>query len=220
MSWAIAVSNRARKSLKRVPAADQARIMAALKRHAKRSALRRCGETRKSKRLSQTRQELPDHLSDRLQGPGDRHRRYSAPNHDDVPVVLTLSSMRATRRAAASDCLQQYTQKFRRDPQGCRVHIEASCASIAAEHLLDLLIGRQLSSDRTLFDDLPFFIGDVVAPEPLLDLSRETRDLLLIVRRPGQHPIQHLFDLFSRHHRTISQRACFALSTAVARIDL
>jgi mRNA interferase RelE/StbE len=30
MSWAIAVSNRARKSLKRVPAADQARIMAAL----------------------------------------------------------------------------------------------------------------------------------------------------------------------------------------------
>src|SRR5260370_5271732 len=30
MSWAIAVSNRARKTLKRVPAADQARIMAAL----------------------------------------------------------------------------------------------------------------------------------------------------------------------------------------------
>jgi mRNA interferase RelE/StbE len=30
MSWVIAVSNRARKSLKRVPAADQARIMAAL----------------------------------------------------------------------------------------------------------------------------------------------------------------------------------------------
>ena len=30
MSWAIAVSNRARKSLKRVPAADQARIMATL----------------------------------------------------------------------------------------------------------------------------------------------------------------------------------------------
>src|SRR6266536_2869734 len=30
MSWAVAVSNRARKSLSRVPAADQARIMAAL----------------------------------------------------------------------------------------------------------------------------------------------------------------------------------------------
>jgi mRNA interferase RelE/StbE len=30
MSWAIAVSNRARKSLKRVPAADQERIVAAL----------------------------------------------------------------------------------------------------------------------------------------------------------------------------------------------
>ena len=30
MSWAIAVSNRARKTLKRVPAADQARIMVAL----------------------------------------------------------------------------------------------------------------------------------------------------------------------------------------------
>src|SRR6266566_8255142 len=88
MSWAIAVSNRARKSLKRVPAADQARIMAALKRHAKRSALRRCGETRKSRRLSQTRRELPDHLSDRLKGPGDWHHRYSAPNNDDVPVVL------------------------------------------------------------------------------------------------------------------------------------
>ncbi len=30
MSWAVAVSNRARKSLSRVPAADPARIMAAL----------------------------------------------------------------------------------------------------------------------------------------------------------------------------------------------
>jgi|HubBroStandDraft_4_1064222.scaffolds.fasta_scaffold991569_1 mRNA interferase RelE/StbE len=30
MSWAVAVSNRARRNLKRVPAADQQRIMAAL----------------------------------------------------------------------------------------------------------------------------------------------------------------------------------------------
>jgi mRNA interferase RelE/StbE len=30
MSWAVAVSNRARKNLKRVPAADQQRILAAL----------------------------------------------------------------------------------------------------------------------------------------------------------------------------------------------
>src|SRR5437016_4581490 len=110
MSWAIAVSNRARKSLKRVPAADQARIMAAL------SVMQ----------------------SDPLSGD-----------------VVKLASQDAFRR----------------------VHIGASCAAIATEYLLHLLIGRQVSSDRTLFDDLPFFIGDVAAPEPLLDLSRETRDL-------------------------------------------
>src|SRR6266704_3054124 len=298
MSWAIAVSNRARKSLKRVPAADQARIMAALSvmqsdplsgdvvklasqdafrrrvgnyriifgstsrpwRSASsifsaeqrrctgstpltpiphppppasasppRSARRRRGHSARPERTQNGAQgftprlpmddaEFRDGHNERPLHPPRPHIRSNScrPEIAGIRFCVSPRLCMEKRRSAPSllqcarrdglplpDCLQQCAQKFLRDRQGRRVHIEASYAAIATEYLLHLLIGRQVSSDRTLFDDLPFFIGDVVAPEPLLDLSRETRDLLLIVRRPGEHPIQHLFDLFSRHHHTI-----------------
>src|SRR5713226_3270871 len=97
------------------------------------------------------------------------------------------------------DYLWRYKQKFRRDRRARRVHTEASCASVATEHLLHLFIGRQVSPGGTLFDNLPLFIGDSVAQAPLLDLAHEPRNLLLIVGRPTQHAIEDFFDLIFCH---------------------
>jgi hypothetical protein len=47
--------------------------------------------------------------------------------------------------------------------------------SIATEHLLDFVIGRQVSPSGTLFDDLPFLIGDVVIRVAGLCDPRERR---------------------------------------------
>jgi hypothetical protein len=64
-----------------------------------------------------------------------------------------------------------------------RVHIGASCTPIATEHLLDLFIGRQIAPSRASFDNLT----------PLFHLADESRDLLLLVRRPAQHAAENCF---------------------------
>jgi hypothetical protein len=70
----------------------------------------------------------------------------------------------------------------------------ASCASIAAEYLLNLFIRRQVAPGSTLFDDLPLFISDVVARAPPLNFVNEPHEFLLVGRRPGQHTIEKFFD--------------------------
>jgi len=67
--------------------------------------------------------------------------------------------------------------------------------------LLDFFIGRQVSPSGTLFDELPLLFSDIViictAP---FNLADELRNLFLVVRRPSQHAIEHLFDLISCHN--------------------
>jgi hypothetical protein len=100
---------------------------------------------------------------------------------------------------------QLCTQKSHRDRQARRVHIGASCTPIATEHLFDFFIGRQIAPSRACFDDLPFLFADVVVRAPLFHLADESRDLLLLVRRPAQHSVENFLKLISRHGAIIPQ---------------
>jgi hypothetical protein len=116
------------------------------------------------------------------------HRSASLRLRYDQHVALPLA-----------DCPRLCMQKSHRDRRGRRVHIGASYSSIAAEHCLDLLIGRQVSPGSALFDNLPFFIADVVTGATLLNVMDEPREPFLVVWRPSQHAIENFFDLILCH---------------------
>jgi hypothetical protein len=112
-------------------------------------------------------------------------------------------------------------QKSHRDQQVRRVHTGASCPPIAREHPLDFFVRCKIAPSRACFDDLPFLFADVVVSAPLFHFADETRDLLLFLRRPAQHPVEDFFDLISGHigHSTIS--AIFrAISASLADLNL
>src|SRR6202795_1399122 len=90
-------------------------------------------------------------------------------------------------------------QKSHRDRQVRLVHIGASCPPIATEHPFDFFIGRQIAPSRTCFDDLPFLFADVVVRAPLFHLADESRDPLLVVRRPAQHAAENCFYVILFH---------------------
>jgi hypothetical protein len=94
-------------------------------------------------------------------------------------------------------------QKSRRDRRAHRVHTAVSCAAVTAEQGLNLFVARQVSSGGTFFDDLPFIIGDVVVRPSLFDLMHETRDPLLLLRGPGEHPIEDFLQLLFCHKAII-----------------
>src|SRR5208282_1845333 len=124
--------------------------------------------------------------------------------YGEAAIFLATSSMRSTRRAAASRLSAAMYAKFHQGRRARRVRIGASCASIATEHLLHLFIGRQVSPRRARFDDLPFFISDLIVCAPLFNLADDHRQLLLVGRRPTQHAIENLFHLISGHVESIA----------------
>src|SRR6266498_372735 len=90
-------------------------------------------------------------------------------------IRAAASSMRATRRAAASRSSCAMYAKSRRDRRERRVHTAASCSAVAAEQSLDFFIACEISPGGTLFDKLPFFVGDVVRAAPLFEDRKSTR---------------------------------------------
>jgi hypothetical protein len=86
MEWIVALSNRAEKNLRRVPAADRTRLRAAIDAMC---ADPLAGDVVKLKGQAAFRRrvgQLPDHLHDRLSRICSRHCRHSTTHDDDLPV--------------------------------------------------------------------------------------------------------------------------------------
>src|SRR4051794_10915715 len=114
---------------------------------------------------------------------------------------FALPPVRCAQQAALRlvDCLAQCRQKSHRDRRARRVRSGASCAAVTAEQGLNLFVARQVSPGGAFFDDFPFLIGDVIVVAPLFELPHEPRDFLLILLRPGQHPIKNFLHLLLGH---------------------
>src|SRR5262249_49231760 len=116
------------------------------------------------------------------------------------------------------DFRQQCKKKVRRDRRERRVRIEASCASITAEHLLDFVIGRQIAPEGTFFDDLPLFLSDVFARAPLFNFPRKPLHFLLIFRWPVQHAIKDFFHLLFCHDFNFHARRKLAKAASISSL--
>jgi hypothetical protein len=97
------------------------------------------------------------------------------------------------------DCPPLYRQESLQDRRARRVRTEASCTPIAVEQFLDIFIGRQVSTSRPLFDDLPLFFGKTVFRAQPFYFPDQAGDLLLVSRRPAQYPIKNLAYLIFSH---------------------
>ncbi len=95
-------------------------------------------------------------------------------------------------------------QKSHQGQRARRVRIGASCASIATEYLLHLFIGSQVSSRGAFLNNFPFFVADLIVSAPHFNLADNSRQLLLIGRRPIHHAIENLFHLISGHVDSIA----------------
>jgi hypothetical protein len=96
-------------------------------------------------------------------------------------------------------------QKSHRDRQARRVHIGASRTPIATEGLFDLFVAREIASRGPRFDN--FHSSSVMSSSapPLFQLAHETGDLLLVIGRPTQDPVEDPLYLVSCHAINITQ---------------
>ena len=79
-----------------------------------------------------------------------------------------------------------------------------SINTVAAEYCLDFFVAREVSPHGAFFDNSPLFVGKVIPFARVLDLAGETRNFLLVRRRPGQNAIENFLNLLFRHDEIIA----------------
>src|SRR5581483_7189848 len=99
----------------------------------------------------------------------------------------------AARCARRTGSALQGTAGWRRYRRGLALDIAASWKGAARPERLDLVIGGERPAARRL-DGGPLVVAQAIdAAAPRLDFAGEFEELLLVLGRPGRHPLQDGF---------------------------